>query len=108
MGIKYLIKTIKVDEERLKTDSYYTLESDWLCVDPEKVFTINIFDKTYIQAVRCKDCKHKPTGSGINHNIQFPEEDYKCPCRCEDFWYSWMPADDWFCANGERKDEVEE
>ena len=20
-----------------------------------------------------------------------------------DYWYSWMPEDDWFCANGERR-----
>lgn len=56
--------------------------------------------------VRCKDCKHKPTGSGVNHDVIFPDRDYKCPCRCEDFWYSWVPDDNWFCANGER--EVEE
>ena len=55
--------------------------------------------------VRCKDCKHKPTGSGANHDITFPDRDYRCPCRCEDFWYSWIPDDDWFCANGERRDD---
>ena len=55
--------------------------------------------------VQCKDCKHKPTGSGVNHDIIFPSQDYECPCRCEDFWYSWMPTDDWFCANGEKKEE---
>ena len=59
-----------------------------------------------VEVVRCKDCKHKPIASGVNHEvITFPEEDYKCPCRCEDFWYSWMPDDNWFCGNGERKDE---
>jgi len=61
-----------------------------------------------IEVVRCKDCIHKPTGSGVNHDIEFPEQDYRCPCRCEDYWYSWMPDDDWFCANGERrKDETD-
>lgn len=56
------------------------------------------------ELVRCKDCKHKPTGSGVNHDIEFPDQDYKCPCRCaEDFWYSRMSDDDWFCGNGERK-----
>ena len=57
------------------------------------------------EVVRCKDCKHKPTGSGVNHDIEFPEQDYRCPCRCEDYWYSWMPDDDWFCANGERRED---
>lgn len=58
----------------------------------------------WVEVVRCKDCKHKPTGSGANHDITFPKQDYKCPCRCEDYWYSWMPDDDWFCANGERRE----
>ena len=58
-----------------------------------------------VEVVRCKDCKHKPTGSGVNHHIEFPEQDYRCPCRCEDYWYSWMPDDDWFCANGERRED---
>lgn len=58
-----------------------------------------------VEVVRCKDCKHKPTGSGVNHDIEFPEQDYRCPCSCEDDWYSWMPDDDWFCANGERRED---
>lgn len=52
--------------------------------------------------VRCKDCKHKPSGDGANHNIDFPDD--LCPCQCEDFWYSWIPTDDWFCGNGERRE----
>lgn len=62
-------------------------------------------DADYVKVVRCKDCIHKPTGSGVNHHITFPEQDYRCPCRCEDYWYSWMPDDDWFCANGERRED---
>lgn len=53
--------------------------------------------------VRCKYCKHRPKGEAYNHKFEFPDQDYKCPCRCEDYWYSWMPKDDWYCANGERK-----
>ena len=45
--------------------------------------------------VRCKDCKHRENR----------EWDSPCPCVCADSWYSWMPEDDWFCANGERKKE---
>lgn len=56
-----------------------------------------------VPIVRCKDCKHKPYGTGANHDLVFPDE--VCPCQCEDYWYSWMPKDDWFCANGERKEE---
>lgn len=54
------------------------------------------------EIIRCRDCKHKPSGSGVNHDISFPDE--VCPCQCEDYWYSWMPDDNWFCGNGERKE----
>ena len=39
-----------------------------------------------VEVVRGKDCKHKPTGSGVNHDINFPKQDDRCPCRCEDYW----------------------
>lgn len=55
-----------------------------------------------VEVIRCKDCMHRPTGTGVNHDLEFP--DYVCPCHCEDYWYSWMPDDDWFCADGERRD----
>ena len=55
--------------------------------------------------VRCKDCKHRPIKPNDYENgfdLEFP--DGKCPCQCDDGWYSWYPPDDWFCAEGERKD----
>lgn len=51
--------------------------------------------------VRCKDCKHRPTGE-TRDDLEFPDD--ICPCQCEDYWYNWKPADEWFCGNGERKD----
>lgn len=58
-----------------------------------------------VPIVRCKDCKYRPIDTG-GHNygqdLDFPD-DFKCPCECDDPWYSWMPEDDWFCANGKRK-----
>ena len=54
-----------------------------------------------VEVVRCRDCKHRPTGTNRD-DLEFPDD--KCPCQCEDFWYSWKPSDDWFCGNGERKD----
>ena len=54
--------------------------------------------------VRCRDCAHRPVDpNGVGHGftLQFPDE--RCPCRCDDGWYSWRPPDDWFCANGELK-----
>ena len=61
-----------------------------------------------ISLVYCKDCKHRPTDNrtkehSSNFNIEFP--DFKCPCQCDDGYYSWYPEDNWFCGNGELKDE---
>ena len=56
-----------------------------------------------VEVVRCKDCKYKPVGTGCNHDLEFPVH-YKCPCECDDNWYSWMPKDNFFCGNGERKE----
>lgn len=59
------------------------------------------------EIVRCKDCKRRPykidNGELRGFAIAFPEDG--CPCECEDSWYNWIPKDDWFCANGERKDD---
>lgn len=56
--------------------------------------------KDVVEVVRCKDCKHRPTGENKD-DLEFPDE--ICPCQCEDYWYSWKPSDNWFCGNGERK-----
>lgn len=58
------------------------------------------------EIVRCKDCKHRPKGTGANHDLEFPDD--LCPCGCEDYWYSWKPDDDWFCANGERESDYDD
>ena len=59
-----------------------------------------------VEVVRCKDCKHRPKrleeGKGEGFNLEFP--DYKCPCQCDDGWYNWMPDDNWFCGDAERKE----
>lgn len=58
------------------------------------------------ELIRCKDCRHRPTEIEEDDEtyIEFPE-DSRCPCRCEDQYYNLMPADDWFCGNGERREE---
>lgn len=59
-----------------------------------------------VPVIRCKDCKHRPKRTGDEGNgfdYEFP--DYKCPCYCDDPWYNWMPKDNWFCGNGERKED---
>ena len=54
-----------------------------------------------VAVVRCKECKHRPKYDGPNR-VVFPDE--VCPCQCDDLYYNWMPSDDWFCADGERKE----
>ena len=44
--------------------------------------------------VRCKDCKYR--GSEIRDGIKFA----KCELK-----HNWMPQNNWFCADGERKNE---
>lgn len=53
--------------------------------------------------IRCKDCKHYGKGSNENrYAIVWPDD--VCPCQCGDSYYNWLPPEDWYCANGERKD----
>ena len=54
------------------------------------------------EIIRCKDCKHRPKLDEEEGELVFPPT-YRCPCYCDDCYYSWMPKDDWFCGNGERK-----
>lgn len=62
-----------------------------------------------VPVVRCKDCKYKPTApDGITYGLQveFPDKwANRCPCLCEDGWYSWVPDDDFFCAYGAKREE---
>jgi len=61
------------------------------------------------EIIRCKDCKHKPHTSNkydydngdCGFEIIFP--DYRCPCRCEDEYYNYIPDDDWYCGNAQRR-----
>ena len=98
MGTKYLIRTMKLVEEYLRLDDYSIRESDWLIVDPEKTFTINIFDKTYIQAVRCKDCKYWRSDRPMSTTM--PE--FMDMCKCNVYPIYTKSTD--FCSKGERKE----
>ena len=55
--------------------------------------------------IRCKDCKHRPFDGEDTQGfgVEFP--DGKCPCQCDDGWYSWRPNNEWFCANAERRSD---
>lgn len=75
--------------------------------DESEVF-IGWIRKEGHELIRCRDCKHrpkfvKPEDDDDRGYLLFP--DNKCPCRCEDEWYNWMPKKDWYCGNAERKEE---
>lgn len=61
-------------------------------------------DGTLVEVVRCKECKYKPHWDEKTESAVFPIPDC-CPCECDDYFYSWVPNDDWFCADGKRKEE---
>ena len=67
--------------------------------------------KELVEIVRCKNCIHRPIKANSHlHDINPPLDsrgwdDYTCPCLNEDdYWYSWCPPDDWYCADGEEKE----
>lgn len=67
-------------------------------------------DEDVVEIVRCKDCKHKPRIIDVFHasygDVPVLESD-KCPCvNKDDYFYSHMPDDDWFCGNGERREDA--
>ena len=93
------------------------INADFLKNDIKSYNNRNYLHKTLVECiiddqptaiVYCKNCKHRPIDNrtkedSSNFNIEFP--DGKCPCQCDDGWYSWYPEDNWFCANGELKNE---
>ena len=64
-----------------------------------------------VEVVRCRDCKHRPVVKDESHPYGFglacPKEgayqDVTCPYLCDDGYYNRMPADDWYCAEGDRR-----
>ena len=70
-------------------------------------------DGNYIikdELVLCKDCKHRPVEVGsciegpLKDNAKDDwDRDYTCPFLCDDCYYSRIPADDFYCASGEKK-----
>lgn len=59
----------------------------WITVNTEEPKPTTFEDLGYVQVVRCKDCKHHGEGTcSAEAGIAFP------------------PPDDWYCADGERKE----
>ena len=80
-------------------------------VDLETVDKV-LSELEYVRVVRCKDCIHKPYVVDVFHasygDIPVLDSNGKCPCiNADDYFYSHMPDDDWFCASGERRKEDE-
>lgn len=81
--------------------------NEYICIydEDEMTYIPNPYEEKTL-LVRCKDCKHRPKRTGDEGNgfdFEFPDE--RCPCQCEDGWYNRMPKGDWFCGNGERKED---
>lgn len=55
-----------------------------------------------LMIVRCKDCKHRPLEKDDPNFWEWYGKDCKCPWFCADTYYLAVPADDFFCAYGER------
>lgn len=87
----------------LTVDPRYETMIDWCCRVLDAQPTIDA-----VPVVRCKDCKHRPwkvyDDKGKFLGVDAPDE--MCPCQCEDNFYNYVPDDDWFCANGERKENA--
>lgn len=100
-------KTIKELEECLAASCRgfrmcpYSDVPDWDAV--REALALLKEQESVVAIVRCKDCIYRPTAVKGRHETyyDFPYEG-KCPCQCDDDWYSWMPDDDWFCADGVR------
>lgn len=80
-----------------------------LCKNKDICPDITTFIKLmkHSDVVKCKDCIHRPEitdpDEAYGFCLTFP--DRVCPCQNEDDpWYSWRPVDDWYCPNGERKE----
>lgn len=66
----------------------------------EDIYIEDVFDELHmqptvdaVQVVRCKDCKHHFVDG---ENVRF---------NCCELNHNKVQADDWFCADGERKTE---
>ena len=97
-------KVIKAIETHLSTDISVgcddcTYENDGWCTTRVLADALALLKEQEI--VRCKDCKHK-----VDTLDDYNDYEGECPCYCSgDSFYSWVPDDDWFCANGERRED---
>ena len=101
------LSVITTDELIEYLDDYCGFDPYYADIRESTIDEIRRRLKEQPEIVRCKDCKHRPTMPDDHtdgFDLDFP--DGKCPCQCDDGWYSWYPSDNWFCANGERKEFI--
>lgn len=80
-------------------------------IDALQAIISDIPSADVVEVVRCRDCKHRPVVTDESHPYGFglacPKEgayqDVTCPYLCDDGYYNRMPADGWYCADGERR-----
>ena len=81
-----------------------TLEKAWFILEhgsseglPVFLEAIDVIKENYIKVIRCKDCAYALFKEGVEpgHIV--------CTKPFSDHWQSVKP-DDWFCADGYRKD----
>ena len=102
------------------------LREKWLCLQGHDFspssFVYSIDNAPTVDAVpvvRCAECRWRPEygmdpRGNISHApeyLKFPRDENMeevCPCSIDDWYYSWMPADDFFCKKGERKEQTDE
>ena len=61
-----------------------------------------------VEVVRCKDCKHRGYIVKDSRGYEWIEyeETSHCPFQCyDDDYYNRLSEDDFFCANGERRED---
>ena len=78
----------------------YIINED--CLDSATITHADATGNLY-ELVRCKNCIHRGRYDEKLHCVVYPDE--KCPAMCDDPFYSWRPDDDWFCPNGEVKQD---
>ena len=94
--------------EKIEDKKRFTCQYEYIPIIKTPCFECDGYSHFVPEAiiVRCKDCKHKPVKHEPYENgldLNFPDDE--CPLRVPDPWYSQMPDDDWFCANGEKEDK---
>lgn len=86
--------------DMIKNDIH--LHRDYLSGEYRKALKMAISALEQPEIIRCKDCKHRPEKDSF---IALTEDTMKCPCDGGDYIHSWIPEDNFYCANAERRED---